>query len=589
MSDLVAAPPSTRRHRSRRSAGAAVVAFAGLVDVVGALRPPLHGRLHLVDLVVPLVVSQAAAALVVLAGFGLLVLARGVQRGQRQAWAVALCLLVGSTALHLVKGADIGGSIVSLGVLGMLVASHQSFRTAVDRPSRRRGLFALLFGGFATVSVATITIEVMARLDNDGPTPPVGRTALAVGQRLIGLRTVALPAQLGASLDPGLLAIGIVLILAASRLVQRPVVDRRGAAAVASLLRARAVVGRHGSGSLDYFALRRDKQHFFHRETLVTYAVHGGVCLVSPDPIGPARERGEAWASFREFADRNGWKVAALGTGEEWLRFYERAGMRHLYVGDEAVVDLAAFHLAGGKRKSLRQAVNRIANHGYTVSFHDPAALEPGLAHELEAILAAGRRGSCERGFSMTLGRVFDPDDEGLLVAVAHAPDGAAAAFCQFVPAPGIGGYSLDLTRRDGLDHPNGLVDFIVVSTIDHLRDQGMTGLALNFAVMRSIVAGEDRSLAARAQRLVLRRLSASMQIESLWRYCVKYDPQWVARHVVYERLADLAPIALAVARAESFVDLPVLGRLVVGSAGQQWRGGIWRRPLTVRSHPAEA
>ena len=530
-----------------------------------ALRPPLHGRLHLVDLVVPLVVSRAAVALVLLAGFGLLVLARGVRRGQRQAWVVATSLLAGSTALHLVRGADVGGTVVSLGVLGMLLASHDSFRASVDRPSRRRGLLALLFGGFATVSVATLSIEVVARVDRDGAAPPVARTALAVGQRLIGLRTMPLPTQLGTSLDPGLLVIGVVLLIAASRLVLRPVVDRRGAAAVASLLRARAVVGRHGTGTLDYFALRTDKQHFFYRDTLVTYAVHGGVCLVSPDPIGPASERGEAWASFREFADRQGWRVAALGTGEEWLRFYEQAGMRHLYVGDEAVVDLTTFHLGGGKMKSLRQAVNRIAHHGYTVTFHDPSDLDPGLARELESILAAGRRGAHERGFSMTLGRVFDPDDKGLLVAVAHAPDGAAAAFCQFVPAPGIGGYSLDLTRRDGLDHPNGLVDFVVVSTIEHLRARGMTGLALNFAVMRSVVAGEDRSFVARAERVLLRRLSASMQIESLWRYCTKYDPQWVARHVVYERLADLVPIAVAVARAESFVELPVLGKLVAG------------------------
>ncbi len=530
-----------------------------------ALRPPLHGRLHLVDLVVPLVVSRAAVALVLLAGFGLLVLASGVRRGQRQAWVVATCLLAGSTALHLVRGADVGGTVVSLGVLGMLLASHDSFRASVDRPSRRRGLLALLFGGFATVSVATLSIEVVARVDRDGAAPPVARTALAVGQRLIGLRTMPLPTQLGTSLDPGLLVIGVVLLIAASRLVLRPVVDRRGAAAVASLLRARAVVGRHGTGTLDYFALRTDKQHFFYRDTLVTYAVHGGVCLVSPDPIGPAGERGEAWASFREFADRQGWRVAALGTGEEWLRFYEQAGMRHLYVGDEAVVDLTTFHLGGGKMKSLRQAVNRIAHHGYTVTFHDPSDLDPGLARELESILAAGRRGAHERGFSMTLGRAFDPDDKGLLVAVAHAPDGAAAAFCQFVPAPGIGGYSLDLTRRDGLDHPNGLVDFVVVSTIEHLRARGMTGLALNFAVMRSVVAGEDRSFVARAERVLLRRLSASMQIESLWRYCTKYDPQWVARHVVYERLADLVPIAVAVARAESFVELPVLGKLVAG------------------------
>ena len=106
-----------------------------------------------------------------------------------------------------------------------------------------------------------------------------------------------------------------------------------------------------------------------------------------------------------------------------------------------------------------------------------------------------------------------------------------------------------------------------------------MTGLALNFAVMRSVVAGEDRSFVARAERLLLRRLSSSMQIESLWRYCTKYDPQWVARHVVYEHLSDLLPIAVAVARAESFVEIPLLGRLVAGDPHQPRLELSWRRP----------
>ena len=50
---------------------------------------------------------------------------------------------------------------------------------------------------------------------------------------------------------------------------------------------------RHGRGTLDYFALRDDKQFFFVRDSLVAYAVYGGVALVSPDPVGPASERTE--------------------------------------------------------------------------------------------------------------------------------------------------------------------------------------------------------------------------------------------------------------------------------------------------------
>src|SRR6202034_980372 len=221
----------------------------------------------------------------------------------------------------------------------------------------------------------------------------------------------------------------------------------------------------------------------------ITYVVHGGVCLVSPDPIGPSGERPSAWAEFCRFADARGWIVAVLGADGSWLPTYNACGMRSVYIGDEGIVRLGDFNLSGGHKKGLRQSVNRVARYGYQVSFHDPRQLDPSLADPVRDLMVDSRRGDSERGFSMTLGRIFDPNDADLLLAVAHGPDGRPVAFCQFVPAPSIGGYSLDLTRRDRGEHPNGLIDFIIVSTIEHLRDQGMENLGLNFATMRAILA----------------------------------------------------------------------------------------------------
>ncbi len=71
-------------------------------------------------------------------------------------------------------------------------------------------------------------------------------------------------------------------------------------------LRAREIVRRHGRGTLDYFALRDDKQFFFFRDSLVAYAVYGGVALISPDPIGPIAERSEVFSAYRAYAEGRG-------------------------------------------------------------------------------------------------------------------------------------------------------------------------------------------------------------------------------------------------------------------------------------------
>src|SRR5205807_4406163 len=148
--------------------------------------------------------------------------------------------------------------------------------------------------------------------------------------------------------------------------------------------------------------------------------------------------------------------------------------------------------------------------------------------------------------------------------AVVHGPGppGEPVAFCQYVPAPGINGYSLDLMRRDDGEHPNGLIDFVVVETIRHLQAQGMRGLGLNFATMRAVLAGESGDgLTQRVERWLLKRMSGSMQIESLWRFNAKFDPDWQPRYAVYDSPEHMLPAAVAVARAESFWELPLIGR----------------------------
>ena len=562
--DLGAVRKRSRRVR-RWAAGA--IAVAGVIDVLTAVTPPLRGRLHLVLELLPYVASQTAGALVALVGIGLLALARGVRRGQRRAFVIAVWALAISVVLHLARGGDIGDSVFSLAVVAFLVMHRKEFPAASDRPSLRSALIALVVGVVSITVITTALVEVTLRFDLNRPRVPLWRAGQAVLERLVGIRDVRLPDRLDDFLSPSLLAIGVTLAAVAVLLATRPLVDRRRSAGRAAETRARDIVRRHGEGTLDYFALRSDKQWFFHRDSMVAYAIYSGICLVSPDPIGPLAEQEQVWAAFRRFADNRGWVVTVMGAGEHWLPIYRATGMHDIYIGDEAVVDVRDFSLAGGQMKGLRQAYNRIAKYGYTVSFHDPARLDRQTALQLEGLMSQGRRGEFERGFSMVLGRIFDPRDENLILCMVTGPDGNPAAMCQFVPARGIGGYSLDLMRRDRGEHPNGLIDFALVSTIEHLRNLGCEGISLNFAALRSVLegAGGDGPT-QRVERWALKKMSSFLQIETLWRFNAKYGPEWLPRYVVYDAAEHLVPVTLAILRAESLSEFPVIGRMIAAS-----------------------
>jgi len=549
---------STALRRRNRRIAATAIALAGVVSLASAVTLPVASRLTALGRIAPIEVPEFAAALVAICGIGLLLLARGIRRGQRHAWILANILLLIAVVGDVTKGLDVEEAIIALLVVVFLLVHRDDFSAPANPSSWRRGL-GVAFLAFAVGYIGGV-IGVALRQ------PDLSMTKIeeAVGERFIGMRTIGLPNSIDRLLSPALLAVGVVVALAVFWLLFRPAVSPRlSSYRPLSRERARFIVEKYGTDSLSYFALRDDKEWFGFRDTLVAYRVHNGIALVSPDPIGPVGQRAEAWGAFREFADEHGWPPAVMGASAEWLPVYGASGMHDLYIGDEAVVDVRRFSLEGKQNKSLRQSVGRVEKAGYRVEFFDPSRLDFAMETKLRDLMTESRRGDVERGFSMTLGRVFDADDRGLLLAVALDASDMPAGFCQFVPARAINGWSLDLMRRsEAADVPNGITEFIVAKTIEHVRREGSVGLALNFATFRAVLASEagDR-LSHRAQKWLLERVGDSMQIESLWTFNEKFQPEWHPRYATYDSPEHILSASIAVARAESFFEIPIIGR----------------------------
>jgi lysyl-tRNA synthetase class 2 len=461
---------------------------------------------------------------------------------------------------NLTKGLDVEEAACSAAVALALVRYRHAFRVHPAPLAFRRAAVVAAGGVACAIAVGGILVAIAGvhRGRHD--------SMRALAERLAGNAALPLPTA-SPIVTPALAALGIAVVAAMGWILVSPHRRRTQSPAehLAEREQARVIVTRHGADTLAYFALRDDKDWFFTGHSVVAYAVRNGVCLVSPDPIGPPEERADAWADFCAFADGSGWSVAVMAAGASWLPIYQAMGMRAIYLGDEAIVDCDSFTLDGGEMKSLRGAHNRVSKAGYTVDFVDPNQLDSRARREVLELLPETRQGGVERGFSMTLSRVFDREDTGLLLAIARDVDGRAHAVCQFVPSPEIGGYSLDLMRRRQDESlPNGVIDFVVVETIVHMRRIGLRALGLNFSVLRAVVSGErSDSTWHGIERRVLARLSESAQIESLWRFNAKFHPDWLPRWVVVDAVEHVPAQGFAIADAESIWELPVVGGLL--------------------------
>jgi lysyl-tRNA synthetase class 2 len=334
----------------------------------------------------------------------------------------------------------------------------------------------------------------------------------------------------------------VVVALAVS-LAAAPAPPPSGEAARA---RVRDLVQDPAAGSLAPFVTRADRTYVFSPggDTAIGYRVRFGVALAGGDPVGAAP--GAAIAAFVAECARHGWRPAVLGadadaTGELW----RRAGVgRAVEIGDEAVLDVAAFSLATRRMRNVRQAARRADNAGVRVRV---GTLDPALAPQLQEVLRDWLRGRAERGFAMNLDAMLTPRADTVF-AVAVDASGAPVAFARFPVAAGGRILTLDVAPRRR-DAPNGVVERMIVAVVEYARAAGATEVTLNFAGMRRVYAGQIR--AARLLQMPLHALDRWIELRSLYLFTGKFHPRWRPRQLRLRSWWELVPVAAAALTAE--------------------------------------
>jgi lysyl-tRNA synthetase class 2 len=500
-------------------------------------------------------------------------LAITMRRRKRAAWILnsvlgGLFLLLFAVAMAFPEIRRYGQNWVSLALtaafVGSLAVGRREFYAKGDRSNPRLAA-AVAVGGLLVASLLAALLVTVTNNAHDAH-----RSTFLDRWRYGTLRLVSVAA--GDSHHPGITTpnwvdVGInvlstVLVLAVLYAAFR---SRR---AVDPLTeddekRMRELLDRNGDrDSLGYFALRREKSVVWSPtgKAAVAYRVVGGVSLASGDPIGDP----EAWPGAIEpwlaEARKHGWIPAVMGASEEAGTIYSRHGLDALELGDEALVETAEFTLEGRAMRTVRQAYNRVRRAGYRVRIRRHEDIP---AAEMTYLLRRAddwRDGPTERGFSMALGRLGDPEDGRCVMLECTDSEGELRAVLSFVPW-GPQGLSLDLMRRDR-DAENGLMEFMVIELLRRAREIGITQVSLNFAMFRSVFERGARLGAGPVLRLwrsLLSFFSRWWQIESLYRANAKYRPIWEPRFLLFEKSADLLRIGVASARAEGFLEAPGL------------------------------
>lgn len=519
---------------------AVFVFLLGIVNIISTFSPDITSRIKLIEQFIPLEGLNFSKAMILSLGVLLVICSVFLIRGVRTAWYLAFFTVALSFFGNLTKGFDYEESLLALLVMVILFVSYPHYyvkrhKSILElRPALVLWtlLVVLLYGvvgfyclqkrhfnmDFTLAGAVKSTLNGFVLLNTHLPEPQTffGRFFLH-------------------SLN--FLGIGSLGIL-----FWRLVVPR--APALHSLKnsahRAKALLDLYGASPVDYFKVDGDKHYFFcnQSEGFVAFSISSGFALVLEGPVckNGADEVRAIIGEFETFCHKKGLRPVYYRVDADQRAMFRDLGKKSFHIGQEALVDVQAFSLEGKKRKSLRNAVNKLTREGYEPKIYRapiPQELLGQLSFISDCWLKDTRRQ--ERGFSQG---TFDTAKlKHHDIITLEDQRGKVIAFLNIIPDYAAGEATYDLIRKlDGTS--GGNMDILILKFIEYCKEMGYRRLNMGLAPFSGI--SRQSALSGRFLELLYSLIPPVRAWRGLRDFKEKFDPSWHDKFLIYDHAYDL-------------------------------------------------
>ncbi len=529
---------------------ALLTAVMGLVNVFSAATPALHERVAYLETVLPLLARHGSRLTNALAGFALLLLASNLWRRKRAAWLITIIILLLSAATHLLKGLDYEEALLASGLAVWLLFLRPHFHARSDPPSIWQGVRVLAVALLFTLAYGAIGFFLLDRhfSVNFGLGDALRQTVVMFTEFYDpGLQPIT---GFGRYFADSIYLVGAFTFGYAALLLARPVFLKHPASA-AERARARQIVEAHGNSALARLTLLDDKFYFFSPGgSAVAFVVKGRVALCLGDPIGPAADFLACVAAFQKYCAVNDWQPVFYQVYPDHLDEYRGAGFQALCIGQEAIVDLSTFTLAGGENKSIRTSINRLNRLEFRAEVVSPPVPDE-LLGELNAISDEWLTTRKSDELRFATGWFEDAYLRSERVMVIREPQGKIQAFANLLPEYQRSEMTIDLMRhRSQIE--NGLMDFLFASLFQWAKEQGLATFSLGLSALSGIGEHSEDPVIERSLHFIFENVDQFYNFKGLHAFKEKFHPQWEPRYLVYPGTPSLPAIALAIAQANT-------------------------------------
>jgi phosphatidylglycerol lysyltransferase len=493
-----------------------LVAGAGTVMLVSTSSPAITHRLKELEHWVPITVVEVSHLFGVLAGLLLLLLARGVMRGYREAHRLTVAILLAAAVAAALKGLDYEEAAILLALAALVASQSSQFRrlgrarwvgwTALLLVSLAIGVY--VFVGFGSYDLSVVTQDTFTRVGFGKHMDQMARFMRGLALLCIAGAATLLLAGLRAA--------------AAFRAPSREEID--------------AALDTHmqiGHGTTAMMVAAGDKAIFrTGDDAFCSYRVVGAYLVVFSDPTVPPGGERPFLDALVDHADALDRRLLFYQISAAWLPSLHDRGFSFFKLGEEAILPLDEFTLQGGRFKGIRYAVRQAEDkEGLTFEVlkpEDVAARLPELRRVSDEWLES--RIGREKQFSVG---AFDEDYLKRFPCAVIMEGDRVVAFANLLCGPRGEELSIDLMRHDRRS-PEGVMDYLFARLLDWGQEQGFKTFNFGVAPLAAVGDLSGARLWERLAHLLFRHGEGLYHFQGLRAYKAKFQPRWVPRYMAY-------------------------------------------------------
>lgn len=263
------------------------------------------------------------------------------------------------------------------------------------------------------------------------------------------------------------------------------------------------------------------------------YGIINNKAIVMGEPFGKDEDIRNALYDFNNVCMKSGLNPIFYEVGERFTLNLHDYGYDFMKFGENALVDLEAFSLAGRKKSTERNILNRFTKDGYQFKIVNPPYFDEFL-DDLERISNSWLDGRDEKGFSLGF---FDKTYIGKSdIALVLDKEGEITAFANIMPDKNQDVLSIDLMRYDLTKNVNSMMDYLFLNLYIYGKDNGYKYFNLGMAPLANVGINKSAYLSERMAYIVYKHANSIYSFKGLRNYKQKYATVWNPKYIVYAK-----------------------------------------------------